>query len=396
MKRMVILLAAVLVLSACSGAAPDSAGKEPEDTPASVGDTAADDAGADEAAGGGDQLLFRGASVEQLLGATYEEVAALLGEPTTDELAEFGYIAYGDASLAFNTWSGREPYVNAIYTSSLSDFTRGGQAMAGSEEEMTRIFGRAPDDIWADDDIYTMTYTWDYKGFPATMWVTVPAAEGVTDATNVSVSWDDWEGDWGEEYGGWGEEDGGEWSVPLDDELCGRWRASDGSSIEFASDGTLTSVSFQVWPTFLYFHDWNKPYYVSWQASNGQVTFTSYFSETCTYKLGTTSFYDRDAGQSFDVDQLSIAGYQAEARLDALTGDGIVGTWGWRNTNTVRTVLNADGTGSWLDHPITWWEQDGEFTMEYQGVSTFDYYILGDAMEFFFSNGSKTFVKVSD
>lgn len=392
MKRMVIWLAAVLLLSACSGAAPDSAGKEPEDPPAGVGDTAADDAGADETAGG-DQLLFRGASVEQLLGATYEEVEALLGEPTTDEMAEFGYIAYGDASLSFNTWSGDAPYVNTIYTTSLSDVTRGGQAMVGSEEEMTRIFGRAPDDSWVNDGIYAITYTWDCRGSPATMWVTVPAEEGVTDVTSVSVSWDDWDGDWSEE-GDWSGDD--EWSVPLDEALCGRWRASDGSSIEFASDGTLTSANFQVWPTLLYFHDWNKPYYVTWQASNGQVTFTSYFSETCTYELGTTSFYDSASGQWIDVDELSIAGYQEEARLDALTGDGIVGTWGWRDTNTVRTVLNADGTGSWLDHPISWWEQDGEFTMAYQGTSTFDYYILGDAMEFFFSNGSKTFVKVGD
>ena len=97
-----------------------------------------------------------------------------------------------------------------------------------------------------------------------------------------------------------------------------------------------------------------------------------------------------------EVDQLSIAGYQAEARMDALTGDGIAGSWGWRNSNTVRTVLNDDGTGTWLDHPITWWVDGDQFTMDYQGVSTYDYYIMGDAMEFFFNNGSKSFVKVGD
>lgn len=82
--------------------------------------------------------------------------------------------------------------------------------------------------------------------------------------------------------------------------------------------------------------------------------------------------------------------------MDALTGDGIAGSWGWRNSNTVRTVLNDDGTGTWLDHPITWWVDGDQFTMDYQGVSTYDYYIMGDAMELFFNDGSKSFVKVGD
>ena len=282
-------------------------------------------------------------------------------------------------------WSGPDPFLSYIGSPSLADFTYNGQPMSGDYDEMTRIFGREPDEAWVDYDVYTIRYNWDHLGSQASLWVSTPSAEGSTAETSISVSW-------------WNESDAsGGWEEPLLDEaLCGRWRASDGSSLEFSSDGTLTSANFQIWPTFLYFHDWIKPHYVSWQASNGQITFTSYFSETCSYKLGTTSFYDSDAGQMIEVDQLSIAGYQAEARMDALTGDGIAGSWGWRNSNTVRTVLNDDGTGTWLDHPITWWVDGDQFTMDYQGVSTYDYYIMGDAMELFFNDGSKSFVKVGD
>ena len=330
------------------------------------------------------QLLYKGVPVDQLLGYSYDNAVALLGEPDS---SMYGgeELAYGDSDVYFDMWSGPDPFLSYIGSPSLADFTYNGQPMSGDYDEMTRIFGREPDEAWVDYDVYTIRYNWDHLGSQASLWVSTPSAEGSTAETSISVSW-------------WNESDAsGGWEEPLLDEaLCGRWRASDGSSLEFSSDGTLTSANFQIWPTFLFFHDWIKPYYVSWQASNGQITFTSYFSETCSYKLGTTSFYDSDAGQMIEVDQLSIAGYQAEARMDALTGDGIAGSWGWRNSNTVRTVLNDDGTGTWLDHPITWWVDGDQFTMDYQGVSTYDYYIMGDTMEFFFNNGSKSFVKVGD
>lgn len=334
------------------------------------------------------QLLYKGVPVEQLLGYSYDNAVALLGEPDS---SMYGgeELAYGDSDVYFDMWSGPEPFLSNISSPSLADFTYNGQPMSDSYEGLEQIFGRAPDESRLNYDTHTLIYNWDHMGCPASLYVVLPLEGASSDVIEVSVSW--W-GDYDTDY-----DTGYDWEEPpLDDELCGRWRASDGSSLEFSSDGTLSSANFQIWPTFLYFHDWNKPYYVSWQASNGQITFTSYFSETCSYKLGTTSFYDSDAGQMIEVDQLSIAGYQAEARMDALTGDGIAGSWGWRNSNTVRTVLNDDGTGTWLDHPITWWVDGDQFTLDYQGVSTYDYYIMGDAMELFFNDGSKSFVKVGD
>ena len=43
-----------------------------------------------------------------------------------------------------------------------------------------------------------------------------------------------------------------------------------------------------------------------------------------------------------------------------------------------------------------WSADDETFYLQYESTASYDYYILGDVMEFFFSDGSKTFFKVSN
>lgn len=82
-------------------------------------------------------------------------------------------------------------------------------------------------------------------------------------------------------------------------------------------------------------------------------------------------------------------------RMEGTTGDGLTGQWDIRAIGGNLT-LNDDGTGM-VGNSFCIWQADDTMLWEYiHQQCTYDYYVSGDMLELFFSDGSKTFIKVGN
>lgn len=170
----------------------------------------------------------------------------------------------------------------------------------------------------------------------------------------------------------------------LDASLYGRWRATDGSILELSDNGTVANVNFQVWI------DPSTPDSIIWEASNGQIIFDSQFN--CEYEWSV----ERD--QDLDVDVLTLIKNSYPIRyhrMEGTTGEGLIGQWDIQAIG-VDLTLNPDGTGM-VGNSSCIWQTDGVILWEYiHQRCAYDYYVSGDMLELFFSDGSKTFIKVGN
>lgn len=187
----------------------------------------------------------------------------------------------------------------------------------------------------------------------------------------------------------------------LDKALYGRWRADDGTIIELNSDGTAyTNLSLSPW--------WVRGGITefAWEASDGCLYITTVYDVHYTYSI---TFGDYDSEWLNEkYDKLVFAssqhfGYEYFERLDGTEGDSIIGQWidstEWNYPDTTPFyVFNDDGTGSFNRGGVSciWSADEENFYMTYALMNSFDYYVKGDSLQLFFTDGSKFFTRVSN
>lgn len=330
------------------------------------------------------KVLYKGVPVDQLLGASPDDFISIFGEPDTTNYGGEELI-YGNVTIYIDMWSAGTPYLCGIYSGALDDFTYNGQPLSDDYDKLTQILGREPDEARVDYDAYCMTYRWDYMGSTAYLTVETPATEGSPAITQVGVSW--WadtpqEGQGGEDegYGAYAP------AAQMDASLYGRWRAADGTSIAFDEyGGAQTNMELRPWWAI------GKSTALSWEASNGQLKLiTSYSAE---YKY---TYYPDTGEIGARADQLQVGSLFLH-RVNGNTGDSMIGVWDDNDMGGPYFTFNADGTGAFAnDKPTTWVADEENVYIYYSLYGTYDYYVSGDMLELFFSDGSKTFIKVGN
>lgn len=135
-----------------------------------------------------DKIDCKGVPLDMLLGAPYDDVISILGNP---DQSNYGgeELIYGDVTIGIDMWSTDTPYLCTIRSNDLSNFTYNGQSLSDDYDKLTQIFGKEPNDARVFNDTYTMSYSWDYMGSSAWLTVEIPAAEGSSATTQVGVSW---------------------------------------------------------------------------------------------------------------------------------------------------------------------------------------------------------------
>lgn len=184
----------------------------------------------------------------------------------------------------------------------------------------------------------------------------------------------------------------------LDKSLYGRWRADDGTIIELSNDGSAqTNLKIQPFWAF------GKSAAPIWSVSNGQLNLiTSYDVET-RYEYTQGDSNDDWSHDELFFRDLNNGGSLKYYRLDGTKGDDIIGEWvagsdGNNPSTKPYFVFNKNGTGTLARGtvPCTWEADDEYFYMSYDLISTFDYYVQGDLLQLYFSDGSRMFTRVSN
>lgn len=176
-----------------------------------------------------------------------------------------------------------------------------------------------------------------------------------------------------------------EYYTNSDSELYGRWRSSEGNSIEL-SEGGSGSMSFCLWSQ----DQLGKCDYILWQANNGHLTLEPHFSYQMNYE-----YMPKSEKNPHDYIALPIWG--KFYRVKGTEGDSIVGSWAIESVNSDRTSLGLyeDGTGYWYGHDAYYWNAtDTNLEICISLQTGCDYYVAGDMLELFFSNGSMIFTRV--
>ena len=178
----------------------------------------------------------------------------------------------------------------------------------------------------------------------------------------------------------------------IDFELVGRWRAEDGGMLEFDELGNLLSCDFKCWSIY------DNPDYLMWKAADGRVICESAFCYDKSYEI---SISEEDGKEKLRFD-----GYgDWYIRDEEVAGDGLVGRWKNEAWGVFACEFNADGSGQWnYKYPVLWYEYESEnegvitkrveYTLWDSG--SFDYHVNGDSLTVFMSDGSRTYIKVSN
>lgn len=185
-------------------------------------------------------------------------------------------------------------------------------------------------------------------------------------------------GDIGGEY----EEDVGS----IDPLLVGRWRSYDGGTLEFSDSGLITDCDFKCWSVAD-----DKPDRVCCATDNGRVNCTAYFDYSTRYAI----FID----STFDEERLKFSIGSEYRRVDGNAGE-LLGTW--QNIQGVFWPIQfyEDGTGTVNNkYPITWYTyttEDGQDALNYTIVDAthFDYKCSGSTLTVFLSDSSRVYTKV--
>lgn len=162
---------------------------EPSGTDTSSGNSSEPDyAGAAVTDYARDQVLFRGIRVDDLLISSYDSLVEKFGEPDS---SMYGgeELTYGKVLICFDLFSRDEPYLCSITSPDFNDFTYNGQPIPTSYNELTKLFGVAPE----EDSLGRFCYSWNLGGLLANLSI---ATEESEIEPGITVSWwdsSDWE-----------------------------------------------------------------------------------------------------------------------------------------------------------------------------------------------------------
>lgn len=384
MKKMIVLLVAImLLLPACSGSVSGNTDLKMEEREAASNQSmiSQDDTKVDDDAIS--QISYEGVPILSLLGVSTEEVVDALGMP--------GYmdgfnLEYKDISVSLS-----DSRVSGI-SGLAEDFTVNNMLLCMVKDEIIQIFGEP--DLELDYSFYTdLIYsTSDYEliitvresDYAEYISISVPSEVG----GNVPSTDDDYSEDNGD-YGNYGN------YANLDYNLCGRWRSYDGGMLEFNDSGLITSCDFKCWSLILL--PGEKPNRVYWEASNGRVTCSAYFDEDFIYEVHTPS----SGSDHLSMKSITFSYGHDESydRAYGTDGAGIMGIWeSWGQA----VQYNADGTGLFHNRfPFTWYEyttDNGENAVSRSLLDStyFDYSVMGNTLTVFLSDGSRTYTKVGN
>lgn len=178
-------------------------------------------------------------------------------------------------------------------------------------------------------------------------------------------------------------------TAQMDSALFGRWRASDGTSITLDEyGGAQTSMDLRPWWAL------GKSTALSWKALNGQLELATNYAVELKYR-----YYENVTNDLGTYDQLKVGGGSFVRHKDTV-GNGIIGEWTDDSKPSEAVpyfIFQENGTGIWkADVPMMWRTDDEKMYMYYNSYSTYDYYVFGDMLELFFSDGSKIFTKVGN
>lgn len=201
--------------------------------------------------------------------------------------------------------------------------------------------------------------------------------------------------------------------------LIGRWRSTNGSTIELNSDGSgYTSLIKAVDSDKILFNDSYASSHsvgnMTWSSENGKLTFMVQHEEAFSVKYdGISELLHREN------DTIKCGPFEKllERKENTVSSGNYIGTWCAFNIfgKCIRELtLNDDGTGEVVKEktniPIEWeFKQEpdsqdkynsinlvGEMYITYNMYHEFDYYKSNDSLTIYLSNSSMTFKKVSD
>ena len=203
---------------------------------------------------------------------------------------------------------------------------------------------------------------------------------------------------WYDIFYGDGVEDIYETSINIDYDLVGRWRNEDGGMLEFDEFGNILNCDFRCWTISDYSRYDGRPNYITWEAFDGRVTCNAHFQYCKTYEI-TKSEEDGQERLRFD-------GYSDwHVRDKDRVGEGIIGRWLNEEWGVFNCEFYEDGSGLWNNkYPISWYayveNQEGilvnmiEYTI--YDSSYFDYYVNGDSLVVYLSDGSRIYTRVGN
>lgn len=198
------------------------------------------------------------------------------------------------------------------------------------------------------------------------------------------------DGDWDDSEIDWEDNDAllsqNEYYRDSDPDLFGRWRSSDGKAIEFYEGGS-GSMSFRLWSQ----DQLGTCDYTLWRANNGHLTLEPHFSYQMNYEYTPKS-------EENPHDSLSVSPWEFY-RVAGTEGDGMIGSWALGSTASDHTslALYEDGTGYWYGHDAYYWDaNDTSLERCISLQAGCDYYVAGDMLELFFSDGSMLFTRVGN
>lgn len=208
-----------------------------------------------------------------------------------------------------------------------------------------------------------------------------------TERVSAEMDSDDSYGDYYDDYGY--EESGYQ---NLDPALIGRWRSYEGGTLEFDSNGVITSCDFNCWSLY-----GEKPDRVTWETENGRVNCSAYFDSDVTYTI-----YVPSGLEGMEYIKFSSNDTHSYKRTSGENGDGIVGKWESEYMNIWSFEFNEDGTGMYNSrYPFIWstYMTDDSSNGLYKTLvdsTYFDYSIQGNILTVFLSDSSRIYTKVGD
>lgn len=350
------------------------------------------------------ELSYQGISLIDLLGCAPVQLYEKLGAPTSGTPVDgdsylggeyYGYdgmmfiIDYSTAKIAWIMGAAEAVEVNGV-------------TLDKSRTELMEILGTP----LSEDNYYDETgdsdagYLMEYldKGNGVSLLIEMPDADSNSNRIMLSIYDDDVADDYWDDSPSnndsevdWEDNDAllqqNEYYVNSDPDLYGRWRASDGSSIEFYEGGT-GNMSFCLWSQ----DQLGKCDSIMWQANNGYLSLEPYFSYRMNYEYTPKS-------EETPFDYISLPIWGRFYRVQGTEGDSIVGSWAIGSVASDHTSLGLyeDGTGYWYGHDAYYWDANDTALMICIRLQVgCDYYVAGDMLELFFSNGSMIFTRVGN
>lgn len=289
---------------------------------------------------------------------------------TSTSSVEFPLAVSTDAMKLFDEWAVDHPLIGDYHLDLISD-----------------------DDV-DDDGNKIFLFTLDNNGF-GVFNMSIRKSDGYMEYISKyeKMSMDDW-------YAWWFEDADSEFydndayltgedeypPISLDTALCGRWRSSaTGRVLDLGNTGVVNEVNFVIWTDSSI-----TPNMVHWEASNGRLVFDSEI-----YKENVFEINQLESGK----DELIIHRQYDDLKYHRTgddAGSGIIGEWALVNGIYGYLKFNEDGTGMDQKYYCEWFTENAFLSRILHDKVAYDYYVSGDMLELFYSNGSEIFTKIGN